>query len=290
MKPLVVIVGPTASGKTALGIKLAKEFGGEVISADSRAIYRGLSIGTAKPDTEEQAGIAHWGFDLVNPGERFTVADFKQYAFNKIDEIRGRGNLPIIVGGTGLYVDAVLYDFQFSESSTDLARRDRFMAMDLDDLYNYCHKNNVILPENKKNKRHIVSAILRNGDAPKSRPKIIENTIIVGITTDRDELRDRIERRSRVIFDSGVIQEALNVAREYGWESEAMTGNIYPLVRLYNNGEISRDELERRFAVSDWRLAKRQLTWFRRNKDIEWLSRDEAYTYIARHLDTVNKL
>ena len=289
-KPLVVIVGPTASGKTALGIKLAKEFGGEIISADSRAIYKDLSIGTAKPTAEERDGIVHWGFDVAQPGERYTAADFKRYALCKINEIRCRGNLPIIVGGTGLYVDAVLYNFQFSESSNDIARRNDLMMMSVDELHEYCGKNNVMLPENKMNKRHIVAAILRNGDKPKRDTKISKNTLVVGIATDRDELRARIEARSRLIFDSGVISEALNAAKKYGWESEAMTGNIYPLVRLYDNGEISRDELERRFAVSDWRLAKRQLTWFRRNKDIQWFSRDEAYTYIARHLDTVNKL
>ena len=101
--PLVVIVGPTASGKTELAIRIAKKFNGEVISADSRAIYRGLDIGTAKPTSEEQQGIPHWGIDIVDPGERFTAANFKVYAQRKISEIRSRGHLPIIAGGTGRF-------------------------------------------------------------------------------------------------------------------------------------------------------------------------------------------
>ena len=108
--PLVVIAGPTASGKTELAIRIAKKFNGEVISADSRAIYRGLDIGTAKPTSEEQQGIPHWGIDIVDPGERFTAANFKVYAQRKISEIRSRGHLPIIAGGTGLYIDSVLYE------------------------------------------------------------------------------------------------------------------------------------------------------------------------------------
>ena len=114
--PLVVIAGPTASGKTELAIRIAKKFNGEVISADSRAIYRGLDIGTAKPTSEEQQGIAHWGIDIVDPGERFT-------AQRRISEIRSRGHLPIMAGGTGLYIDSVLYDFKFTAYSNNLDER-----------------------------------------------------------------------------------------------------------------------------------------------------------------------
>ena len=120
--PLVVIAGPTASGKTELAIRIAKKFNGEVISADSRAIYRGLDIGTAKPTSEEQQGIPHWGIDIVDPGERFTAANFKVYAQRKISEIRSRGHLPIMAGGTGLYIDSVLYDFKFTAYSNNLDR------------------------------------------------------------------------------------------------------------------------------------------------------------------------
>ena len=111
--PLVVIAGPTASGKTALAIRLAERYDGEIICADSRTIYKGMDIGTAKPSAEEQARVPHWGLDIVEPGERFTVADFKAYAERKIQEIRERDRIPFLVGGTGLYIDAVIFDFQF---------------------------------------------------------------------------------------------------------------------------------------------------------------------------------
>ena len=108
-----MILGPTGSGKTGVAIEIAEAIGGEIISADSRAIYQGMDIGTAKPTREEQARVPHWGLDLVEPGKRFTVADWKQYAEAKIKEIRARGHVPIIVGGTGLYIDALIYDYQF---------------------------------------------------------------------------------------------------------------------------------------------------------------------------------
>lgn len=289
-KPLITIVGPTASGKTSLAIKIAKEYGGEIISADSRAIYRDLSIGTAKPSLEEREGITHWGFDLVDPGERYTAADFQQYAYAAIADIRARGKLPILVGGTGLYVDAVVYKFEFSMDANDTERREKLMSESLENLHKYCDEHNIMLPENKKNKRYVVNTILRNGQALKRKHELDENIIVVGIATDREELRQRIIARSHTIFNEGVINEAIQAAEKYGWQSEAMTGNIYPLIHEYINGKITRLELEQKFATRDWQLAKRQLTWLRRNEHIYWANRDDAYKYITRHLDRLNNL
>ncbi len=288
--PLVVIVGPTASGKTGLAVNIAKEFNGEVISADSRAIYKGLDIGTAKPSVGEQQGVPHWGIDLVAPGERFTAADFKAYAVQKIAEIRARGYLPILAGGTGLYVDAVLYDFEFSNVADDTTRRAELMQMSLESLYEYCTENNIELPENSKNKRYVVNNILRNGQELKRKRKLDDNVIVVGISTEKEILRRRIEMRADVIVSSGVIDEAAMAGEKYGWNSEAMTGNIYPLVHQYLDGAMTLDELKEKFITSDWRLAKRQLTWFRRNEHIRWLALDDAHTYIARMLDKTNNL
>ena len=151
--PLIVIVGPTASGKTGLSIKLAKKFNGEIISADSRAIYRGLDIGTAKPSIEERQGVVHWGIDLVNPGEYYTAADFKRYADAKIDDIRSREYLPILVGGSGLYIDAVLFNFEFGKLPI-VEKRTTLQKMDILELQSYCVKNNIKLPDNIQNKRY----------------------------------------------------------------------------------------------------------------------------------------
>ena len=288
--PLIAIVGPTASGKTGLAIRIAKGYGGEVISADSRAIYRGLTIGTAKPSISEQAGIPHWGIDIVEPNQRFTAADFQHYTNLKIDEIRGRGHIPILVGGTGLYVDSVLYQFEFPEASNDTIRRDELMSLTLDQLYEHCLKDNISLPENKKNKRYIVNSILRNGQPLKRQMDLSDNIIVVGITTEKEILKQRINDRAKTIIDDGVIDEALNVASKYGWDSEAMTGNIYPLIHLYIEGAMSKEELELKFATKDWQLAKRQLTWLRRNEHIYWANLVDAYTYIAHRLAEVNNL
>jgi tRNA dimethylallyltransferase len=281
--PLVVIVGPTASGKTGLAIQLAEQVGGEIISADSRAIYRGMDIGTAKPSQEERARIPHWGLDLVEPGEHFSAADFKAYALQKIEEIRGRGHVPFLVGGTGLYVDAVLYDYQFGPQADPILRSE-LEKLDVFQLQQYCSNHNIKLPENAKNRRYLIRAIEQKGLNTSRRHVPISNSIIVGIATDRDVLRTRIETRSEHLFDDGVVEEATLLGKKYGWDSEAMTGNIYPLARQYLKGALTLDEMQQKFVTLDWRLAKRQLTWLRRNSDIIWLPLDEAYQFLSQKL------
>lgn len=288
--PLIVIVGPTASGKTELAIRIAKEFGGEIISADSRAVYKGLSIGTAKPSKDEQQGVPHWGIDVARPDERFTAADFKEYAVQKIAEIRARGHIPLLVGGTGLYIDAVVYDFQFPQIDNVIEVRSRFMKRTNEELIEYCNKNNIKLPYNFHNKRHLVSQILRKGEVQKSGYAPRDNTVIVGIATEKSTLDERIKLRAKQIFASGVIDEAVAVAAKYGWDNEAMSGNIYPLIKQYLEGRLTELELQERFAIKDRQLAKRQVTWFKRNEHITWLSLEDAHTYIARYLENVNNL
>lgn len=280
--PLVVIVGPTASGKTATAIQVAKAFNGEIICADSRTIYKRMDIGTAKPSTAEQQGIPHWGLDLVEPGERFTAADFKYFAQQKIAEIRSRGRVPVLVGGTGLYVDGIIFDYQFTK--TDLHLREKLEKLSLSELQEYCLNNNVTLPENQQNRRHIVNAILRKNVSGKRLSAPIDNCIIVGIATEREQLRARIVARAEQLFESGMVEEAKMLGEKYGWDSEAMTGNIYPLVHQYLDGELTQKELKERFVISDWQLAKRQLTWLKRNQFITWKSLDEAFSYIADRL------
>ncbi len=278
--PLIVIAGPTASGKTALAIKLAKKFGGEIICADSRTVYRGMDVGTAKPTAEEQAGVPHWGLDLVEPGERFTAADFKAYAEQKIAEIRERGHVPFLVGGTGLYIDSVVFDFRFA-AAPDESFRQRLNDMSVSELQKYCKENNVLLPENKNNKRYLVRAIERKNTSTMRYGAPVGTTYVVGITTASDVLRTRIEYRSEQLFANNVVKEATLLGKKYGWKGEAMTGNIYPLVHEYLCGAIDEAELKRRFVVSDWRLAKRQMTWLRRNEHMMWADVPAAEHYLS---------
>lgn len=286
--PLVVIVGPTASGKTSLAIRIATECNGEIISADSRAVYKGLDIGTAKPSDDEQRQIRHWGIDLVEPDERYTVAEYKRYVLNKIAEIRARGNVPLLVGGTGLFVDSVLFDYQFPTLPDEKRRRD-LRSKSVEELRQYCINNTIDLPRNSWNPRHLIAAILRDGKDPQRQQAPLENTIIVGIATEKHKLYSRIQDRVHTMWSSGVIEEASRVAVRYGWETEAMTGNVYPLARRVLAGDLSYENAIEQCALSDRRLAKRQLTWFRRNPYIMWAVYDEAYYYCIRLLKHQNK-
>ncbi|MDB5165130.1 MAG: putative tRNA dimethylallyltransferase [Candidatus Saccharibacteria bacterium] len=281
--PLIVIVGPTASGKTSLAIELAEKYGGEIICADSRTIYKGMDIGTAKPTAEDQARVPHWGLNLVTPDERFSAADFKRYANQKIDEVRQRGHTPFLVGGTGLYIDAIIFDYEFG-TPADEVLREKLNVLSLEELYDYCDKHNVVLPENRQNKRYIIRAIELGSISNKRKHDLIDSTIIVGIATDQIILRQRIAERSEHLFEDGVVQEATKLGKIYGWKSEAMTGNIYPLVHSYLKNEVSFDEMKEKITTLDWRLAKRQLTWLKRNPYVKWVPLTEAKQYLSQLL------
>lgn len=282
-KPLIVIVGPTASGKSKAAIELAEQYDGEIICADSRTIYKGMDIGTAKPSKVDQARVSHWGLDLITPDQTFSAADFKSYAVQKIAEIRGRGHVPILVGGTGLYVDSVVFDYEFGPSA-DLERRAELEEMTLEELHKYCIQHNITLPENEQNKRYVIRAIEQKGISIKRSETPLENSIIVGIATDREQLRKRIQQRSEQLFDDGVVEEAKMLGEKYGWENEAMTGNIYRLAHAFLDTLITEGELKFRNETADWQLAKRQLTWLKRNQFITWLQLDKVKNYIAGRL------
>ena len=230
--PLVVIAGPTASGKTSLAIRLAKQYNGEIICADSRTIYRDMDIGTAKPTMAEREAVPHWGLDLVSPGETFSAAQFKEYALQKISEIRSRGRLPFLVGGTGLYIDAVIFDFQFG-APPDPTLRHELEKRTVAELQYYCSIHNIKLPENDKNKRHLIRAIEQKNKNNRYEFMIRDNNIVVGIATNKEILRTRIVLRSEQLFLNNVVSEAMLLARKYGWDNEAMTGNVYPLVQEF---------------------------------------------------------
>ncbi|MEI6053943.1 MAG: tRNA (adenosine(37)-N6)-dimethylallyltransferase MiaA [Candidatus Saccharibacteria bacterium] len=278
-KPLIVICGQTASGKTSLAIELAEAYGGEIICADSRTIYKGMDIGTAKPTIEERKKVPHWGLDLVTPGEYFTVVDFKKYAEKKIKEIRSRGKVPFLVGGTGLYIDSILFDYRFGKE-LDVAKRTSLNLMSLDELHNLCKQNDIQLPENSHNKRYVVREIEKSGETVSKNSTPIKNTIIVGITTDKEVLLDRIDKRIENMINNGVIAEANGLGDKFGWDNEALKSNVYKIVKLYNTGQIGFEDIKRHNAVLDWRLAKRQLTWLKRNMFIKWFDYNNARSYL----------
>ena len=283
--PLIVIIGPTASGKTSLAIQLAKKYRGEIICADSRTVYRGMNIGTAKPSLSEQQGVSHWGLDLVDPGDSFSVSQFKDYARQKIKEIRSRGNIPFLVGGTGLYIDSVIFDFQFGAKYSK-EKRANLQEMTISELQQYCINHDVALPENSKNKRYLVRAIERAYEKPSGLEAPLNNTIVVGITTEKQLLKRRITDRAKKMFKDGVVEETIGLANNTGWCNEAMTGNVYPIIKKLIEKEIDEDQAIREFIVSDVNLVKRQLTWFRRNPFIEWGDVHSCEQYLSRVLDS----
>lgn len=282
--PLIVIAGPTASGKTALAIELAKRYNGEIVCADSRTIYKGMDIGTAKPSLREQAEVEHHLLDIVDPGEKFTVAQFKNLANQSIANIKDRDKTPFLVGGTGLYIDSVILDYQFP-NEIDEAERLRLGSLTIESLIAMYNKQRLELPENSKNKRHLINGLLRSTEIPSRKARPGDDIVVVGISTEMTLLRKRIEQRAYTMFEMGVVEEAQKLAQKYGWEIEAMKGNVYPLIRQYLQGEIDKQLLIEKTITRDYRLAKRQMTWFRRHDFIRWHDLTLARDYLSTILD-----
>ena len=287
--PLIVIVGPTASGKTSLAINLAEIYGGEIICADSRTVYKDMDIGTAKPSYEDCQRVPHWGIDLVYPYEYFSAAEFKQYSLKKIEDIRSRNKIPFLVGGTGLYIDAIVFDYKFGNKS-DVKKRTLLEKLTIEELWEYCSKNNIELPDNYNNKRYVIRCIEQGGINNSRKVEINNNIIVVGISTDRDNLRKRIKDRIEQFFDNNVVEEARILGKIYGWDNRAMSGNIYPIFHKYIDNKINIEEAKAEIFYRDWHLAKRQMTWFRRNKNIEWLELNQVPSYIYSRMASLSKI
>lgn len=278
MAPLVVITGPTASGKSGLALELAEKYGGEIICADSRTVYRGMDIGTAKPSAEDQSRVPHHLLDVVEPGERFTAHDFQRLARDAIVEIRTRGNIPFMVGGTGLYIDSVVLDYEFPED--DIGLRQSLSVKSIEELQSMIKTQHIAMPSNSQNQRHLINAIVTNGQTQAAKAAPNPDTYVVSIATEKAILHERIAARAHEMFQSGVLDEARQLGGIYGWDSEAMTGNIYPILREVIEGRLSRQEAIEQCIVRDRQLAKRQVTWLKRHDFVRWLNLEDAGSYL----------
>jgi len=249
-------------------MQIAQKYDGEIIAADSRTIYRGMDIGTAKPTIRDRQAVRHHLVDIRNPDEPFSVAEFKRLAVEAIEDITSRGKLPVLVGGTGLYIDAVLYDYQFG-AAADPSEREKLNELSVEQLRMLCIEKNIKLPVNGQNKRHLVRAIELGGllDHPK---KLRKNTLVVGITAEKERLRSRIEKRADDMIQQGVVNEVARVGKQYNWSGEALKGNIYRIFRGVVEKTTTLEAAKAEFIQSDVALAKRQMTWFKRNPDIVW--------------------
>lgn len=281
---VAVVIGPTASGKTDLSIYLAKKLNGEVISGDSMQIYRGLSIGTAKATKEEMAGVPHHLIDIKNPDESFSAAEFQLLAREKIADINARGKLPIICGGTGLYIQSVLYDYEFGDDAADASVRkqieeeaerlgpeaihDQLKAVDPVTAAAF-HPNNV---------RRTIRAleIYRLTGEPVSKRKRLDapdekyEAAIVGITLDRPVLYERINRRVDAMIESGLLDEAKWLYSMKLDLAPAVQAIGYKELFPYLRGEQTLQEAADLLKQNSRRYAKRQLTWFRNKMELDW--------------------
>lgn len=273
--PLIVIVGETASGKTALAIKLAKKFNGEIIAADSRTIYRGMDIGTAKPTIAERDGIEHHLVDIISPVDSYSAAQFKQDALKAIDDIEHKRKLPIIVGGSGLYIDAILYDFAFGKEP-DLEYRSQLQKKTVDELQKILIDKGVEFPRNDKNPRHLIRAI-ENGGVVTSPRDMRANTLVIGLSIDREKLHEKLKKRVDAMIASGLLDEVRELALKYGWDAPALQSTSYRAFQTYFDGQNSLAEAKEMFVRNDMQLAKRQRTWFKRNKSIHWMSEQDNF-------------
>ena len=270
--PLIVILGPTASGKSAVAIQLAQVLNGEIICADSRTVYRGMNIGTAKPTVTEMQGVPHWALDLIEPNQRFTLYDFQRYTWQKIDEIRSRGHVPMLVGGSGLYIDCILYNYELTNNEVNPRRRAELEQMSTEELVKKIQQQGLELPRDIHNKRRLVRA-LELGKINHTRSPRRSDAIVVGIKTDLATLRQRIAGRGEVMLRQGLIDEVKALDRRYG-DVEPLRRNIYGVVKKYLRDEIGYEQIPDEITKVDYHLARKQLTYWRgvaRAKDIWWL-------------------
>lgn len=279
-KPLVVIVGETASGKSKLALELAEQLNGEIICADSMTVRQGSDIGSAKPSEEERALVPHHLIDIVRPTEAFTAAQFKLLAQTAITDILNRGKLPIMVGGTGLYIDSVLYDYEFLPSSNP-EDRERLNQLTNEQLLQEINDLGLDLGDvDINNNRRLIRLIETDGAQP-TKHELRTDTLIIGLEPNRDQLKLRIEQRVDVMLAAGLEAEVDVLSKHFGWDCEALKGVGYSQWRNYFLGTQSYHETRINIIKATQDLAKRQRTWFKRNKSIHWFSTPVKWQDVA---------
>ena len=293
---LLIILGPTAVGKSFLAVELAKQFNGEIISADSRQVYRGLNIGTGKITATEMSGVPHHLLDVVDPSERFSVADFVKLAKVAITDISSRGKLPIMCGGTGFYIQALVDGITLPEVPPNEELRAELEAKELPELaqklesLDPCRAADMQANGDIKNKRRVIRAleiIDELGEVPPLSDTTTVNysgdigmydPLFIGLTLPPDQLREKIRTRLISRIDTGMIEEAetLHQAPPVGinlsWERMDELGLEYRFLARHLQGHISKDEMTEKLSTEIWHYAKRQMTWFKRDGRIKWFA------------------
>lgn len=292
MKPTVYVIGgPTASGKSNLAVELAKRINGEIISADSMQIYKDMNIGTAKITPEEMQGINHYLIDFVSPDERYSVSSFKKDAEKAIEAILAKGKVPIIVGGTGLYIDSLILGIEFQDEKIDTKYRESLNKIaeeqGLQKLYNMAQAIDPVamkkISENDKKRIIRVLEIYHKTGKTKTeqelesrKRKIKYNYKVFAITMDRQVLYEKIEKRVDKMIEQGLIDEVQGILNKYQKFPTAMQGLGYKEVVEYLENKTTKEEMVEKIKKETRHYAKRQLTWFRKNKNIIWLNGENS--------------
>ena len=287
MKPTVIVIGgPTASGKSGLAVELAKKINGEIISADSMQIYKDMDIGTAKVTEKEKQGIPHYMIDIASPEERYSVSTYKKEAENKVEEILKKGKIPIIVGGTGLYIESLIYGIEFQEEEIDEEYRQRLNEFaekeGLEKLYNEAQKidsqaMDKISPNDKKRIIRVLEIYHKTGktkteqEIESRKHEVKYNYKLFAITMEQSELYKKIEKRIDKMLEEGLIEEVESIKKKYNKFPTAMQGLGYKEVVEYLENKITKEEMIEKLKKETRHYAKRQLTWFRKYKEMIWL-------------------
>lgn len=291
MRPkILIILGPTATGKSDLAVKLAKKMEGEVISADSRQVYKGLDIGTGKITKKEMAGVPHHLLDVADPKKQFSVVKYVEQAEKAIDQITSKNKLPIVCGGTGFYIEALVDGIVLPDVPPDKDLRKRLAKKSSGELFNMLKKldGNRVKNIDPKNSRRIIRAIeiaTALGKVPsikKSPPKY--DVLSIGLTLPDAELKKKIKIRLEKRLKEGMIGEAEKLHKNgLSWKRMNELGLEYRYLALYLQKKISLEEMRKKLETEIWRYAKRQMTWFKRDKRIRWLkSKEETRDFLAR--------
>jgi len=339
MAPLVVIVGETASGKSALAMQIAEYIsaaaasrlesvsvrdreaqanrtngtvqraskghkpemakktaessalpmskladleGAEIICADSWTVYRGFDIGTAKPSNDECRQVPHHLLDIADPPGGFSAAEFKSRAMTAIVDITNRGKLPILVGGTGLYIDSVIFNYGFLPPG-EPKERETLSALSIEDLLQIIQTADVdIAGIDVRNKRRLIRLIETKGRRP-AKANLRSNTLIIGLNSSKDNIQQRVATRVDTMLASGLEQEVRNLAKRYGWGVEPMKGIGYREFKDYFAGQQTLEQTRERIIRSTFQLGKKQRTWFKRNKSIQWLTNSQQALPIVQN-------
>ena len=279
-RKIIVILGPTASGKSALAVKMAKKINGEIISADSRQVYKGLDIGSGKITKKEMSGIPHYCLDIVSPKKIFTVVDFKKRADEAIEKIFAKNKIPIIVGGTGLYIQAVVDNIALPEVKPNWKLRKELEKKTTEEMFEMLKKLDPARAKNidAKNPRRLIRATeiaQALGKTPKLNLMSRRNLDIrqIGVKLPDEILKKNVEKRIKKMLKGGLVAETKKLRKSgLSWKRIYELGFEYKYPALFLRGEISKDEMLAKMLTENWQYAKRQMTWFKRDKRIKWIN------------------